>query len=447
MESLPRIRVSNNGRFLVAESGVPFFWLADTAWELFHRLTREEAALYFANRQAKRFNVIQAVALAEMDGLNTPNMNGDRPLIDNDPSKPNDIYFDYVDELIRMAANHDLYMGLLPTWGDKVTPMWGIGPAVFSEENARVYGRYLGERFGAYSSVIWILGGDRPSVTDAADHRPIWRAMAAGIDEGAGFSPLKTYHPKGGMSSSSEVHEDAWLDMNMIQSGHGSGRDAPTWEMIAHDYALTPVKPTLDGEPNYEDHAVNRWPTWDPLTGYFREHDVRKQSYRSVFAGGCGVTYGHHFIWQMWDQTRQVKNNGAELFPWDKALDRLGAFSMQHLRALMESRPYLSRIPDQSLIVSPPAERRLHMQATRDSTGSYACIYLPETRPVTVDLTSLSGSAINIWWFDPATGEAVADGSIGRQAPLRTFEAPGAGPDWVLVLDDADRGFFAPGRA
>ena len=65
MTTLPRIRVSANRRFLMTDDGVPFFWLGDTAWELFHRLTREEAAHFFETRQAQRFTVIQAVALAE----------------------------------------------------------------------------------------------------------------------------------------------------------------------------------------------------------------------------------------------------------------------------------------------------------------------------------------------------------------------------------------------
>ena len=40
---LKRIRVSNNKRFLVTQDGKPFFYLADTAWELFHRTDREQA--------------------------------------------------------------------------------------------------------------------------------------------------------------------------------------------------------------------------------------------------------------------------------------------------------------------------------------------------------------------------------------------------------------------
>ena len=39
----PRLRVSDNQRYLVHADGTPFFYLGDTAWELFHRLDREEA--------------------------------------------------------------------------------------------------------------------------------------------------------------------------------------------------------------------------------------------------------------------------------------------------------------------------------------------------------------------------------------------------------------------
>lgn len=45
-----RLQVSENRRFLVHEDGQPFFHLGDTAWELFHRLNREEAARYLDNR-------------------------------------------------------------------------------------------------------------------------------------------------------------------------------------------------------------------------------------------------------------------------------------------------------------------------------------------------------------------------------------------------------------
>ena len=444
-QPLARVQASADGHFLETEYGEPFFWLGDTAWELFHRLNREEAARYFADRQEKRFTVIQAVVLAEFDGLNTPNAYGERPLLDKDPTRPNGAYFAYVDELVQMAANHDLYVGLLPTWGDKVTQMWGVGPMVFDRQNAHAYGRFLGERYRDQTNLIWILGGDRPPVRDDDDWRPVWRAMAAGIEEGTGGVTLMTYHPAGGpVSTAAWLQEETWLDIHMMQSGHNGGRDVPVWDCITSDYARTPARPTLDGEPNYEDHPVSPWPTWDPTNGYFRDHDVRKQLYRSVFAGGCGVTYGNHSIWQFACERHGAINHAER--DWSSALDRPGAAQVCHLRALMESRPYFTRVPDQSILVSAEGERAHHVRATRDRAGSYAFVYLPLALPVTVKLEVISGDLVQAWWYVPCTGEAIAIDQFSAKG-TKTFTPPGYHPDWVLVLDDAACDFSAPGQA
>ena len=67
------LKVSENGRYLQLEDGQPFFYLADTAWELFHRLDREEAVRYLDNRARLGFTAVQAVAIAELDGVRRPN--------------------------------------------------------------------------------------------------------------------------------------------------------------------------------------------------------------------------------------------------------------------------------------------------------------------------------------------------------------------------------------
>jgi hypothetical protein len=430
--NLPRIRVSDNHRFLVTEDGKPFFWLGDTAWELFHRLSLVEAELYLRNRAEKHFTVIQAVALAEFDGLRMANTNGDIPFEGNDPDHPNEAYFVHLDKVIGIAASLGLYIGLLPTWGDKVNRQWGAGPVIFTPENARRYGGWLGKRYAAHTNILWILGGDRPAVTETEDYREIWREMAAGIDEGSGRKVFKTYHPMGGASSSAWLHEEPWLDMNMMQSGHGQGHDVPVWEMVAHDYALQPAKPMLDGEPNYEDHPVNPWPKWDPANGYFRDNDVRKQIYRSVFAGACGVTYGHHSMWQFYQSSREPINYPDR--DWLEALNRPGASQVQYLKALMESRPYLARIPDQSLLVSDPGNGGEHVQATRDQEGSYAFIYCPTSRPVRVELVKLVGKSVQASWYDPRSGQIQLVGTFPGQS-TQSFSPPLEGPDWVLILD------------
>lgn len=69
---IDHIEVSENQRFLTHQGGKPFFYLGDTAWELFHRLDQDEAKLYLKDRAKKGFTVIQAVAISELDGISTP---------------------------------------------------------------------------------------------------------------------------------------------------------------------------------------------------------------------------------------------------------------------------------------------------------------------------------------------------------------------------------------
>jgi hypothetical protein len=83
-------------------------------------------------------------------------------------------------------------------------------------------------------------------------------------------------------------------------------------------------------------------------------YDVRKQGYRSVFAGACGYTYGHHTIWQFYKPPRQPINYPA--YTWDEAIYRPGAAQLTYLSRLMVSRPYLTRVPDQGLLLSNPGE-------------------------------------------------------------------------------------------
>jgi len=113
-QELPLLKISNNQHYLVTENDEPFFWLGGTAWELIHRLTKEDIDIYLTDRANKGFTVIQTVILAELDGLNTPNAYGNKPLIDNDPTKLNNKYFELVDYVINKSEELGLYVGLLP---------------------------------------------------------------------------------------------------------------------------------------------------------------------------------------------------------------------------------------------------------------------------------------------------------------------------------------------
>ncbi|MEJ7645534.1 MAG: glycoside hydrolase family 140 protein [Chryseolinea sp.] len=435
-----QLRVSDNHRYLVTADGKPFFWMGDTAWELFHRLNREEAEKYLKNRAEKGFTVIQAVVLAEMDGLHDPNPYGEIPLENDDPTKPREAYFQHVDFIIKKAEQLGLYIAMLPTWGDKVfKDRWGIGPEIFKTENARFYGKWLANRYKSQKNIIWVLGGDR-NPRDEKDIA-IWRSMAAGIVEAAGGQDkaLITYHPQpnnledGG--SSKWFHNDEWLDFNMFQTGHC--RENNLWERISYVYNLKPVKPVIDGETLYEDHPVC-FNAND--MGTSSAYDVRKHAWIDVFAGAFGHTYGCHDIWQMYAPNRTPIN--APHFPWYIAMDLPGASQMKFLRSLIESRPMLDRIPDQTLITDELGAND-HIQATRGK--DYIFVYSAQGKSFTLRTGKISGNSFQTYWYNPRNGEVTAGVKAEKKAEQKFTPPTSAyGSDWVLVVDDASKGYTSP---
>jgi len=431
------LRVSDNHRHLEFEDGEPFLYLGDTAWELFHRLNREEAELYLSNRANKGFTVIQAVVLAELGGLEDPNPYGQLPLIDRDPARPSEAYFKHVDYIVGKARDLGLFIGMLPTWGK----YWKTSGGIFTPENARTYGHFLGERYKD-EPIIWVLGGDHNPGDDR--ERTIIEAMARGLKDGDGGRHLITFHPRGPGLSSDYFHDADWLDFNMFQSSHAA-RDHDNGVFAEHDYQMKPAKPTLDGEPRYETLPVGFYVTNAARNVRFDDYDVRQAAYWSLLAGACGHTYGHGSIWQMWQPDRNPVLWAS--VPWYESLDHPGAFQMGYIRKLFESRPFQKLVPDQSILVNGPDTGPAKVRAARATDGSFAFVYSPRGEPFMVRVNCIKSPRIRSTWFDPRYGAAASIHTTDTPG-FQTFVPPtsGRGCDWLLVLDAADAGFPTPGQ-
>ena len=429
-----KLKISDNRRFLQNEDGTPFFYLADTAWELFHRLTLEETEFYLDTRKVQGFNVIQTVLISEMDGLRTANAYGQLPLIEMNPENPNPEYFEFVEQVLKLAEKREMYLAIVPTWGDKIDQVFGIGPEIFNESNAFAYGKWLGKRFCSRPNIIWMNGGDR---TGGGNNYAIWDALGKGI-KSEDQNHLMTFHPFGDASSSMWFHDADWLDFNVCQSGH-SMRNYPNHMMITYDYMRQPVKPCLDSEPRYEEHAVN----WKPdINGFFNDYDVRQAAYWAVFAGACGHTYGTHPVWQMYDKIREPI--GFVRYTWKEALALKGASQLIHLQNLILSRPYFERIPDQSILNSPKVGEE-HIRCTRGN--SYLFCYLSSGGEVELNADRIPWNQSNAWWFDPRSGISTFIGFFEKtQIKCFTSRSQGRAADWVLVLDNAAINFPVPGN-
>lgn len=435
-----RLQVNGNGRFLEYSDGRAFFYLGDTAWELFHRLNREEADFYLQNRAEKGFTVIQAVILSERNGLVEGNAYGELPLIDKNPDQPNEAYFKQVDYIVDRAESLGLFMGVLPTWGkywNSTTP----ADKIFTEQNAGQFGEYLGKRYQD-KPIIWILGGDQNIHTE--QDRKIVEALAAGLKRGDGGNHLITYHPRGPGLSSDYFHQSEWLDFNMNQSSHAA-HDHDNGLFIEHDYHLSPAKPTMDGEPRYESLAVGFYFDGANRMDRFDDDDCRQAAYWALLAGACGHTYGHNSIWQMWSPGREGVIWVS--IPWNEAVNDPGSFQMGYLRSLFESRPFQQLIPCPEMILCAPTFGGAKIRAARAADGSFAFIYSPQGEPFTIDRGMITADRRREIWFDPRYGVAYPIHS-GDTAGIQTYTPPtsGRGQDWLLIIEDEAKHYPLPGR-
>ena len=88
----------------------------------------------------------------------------------------------------------------------------------------------------------------------------------------------------------------------------------------------------------------------------------RYQAYWAVFHGSVGFVYGHKNLWTMteagtpWPEAREKIPGLAS----PDALDAPGSAHLMHLRALMESKPIQTRVPDQFITLSEYAGHRWH---------------------------------------------------------------------------------------
>jgi hypothetical protein len=330
---------------------------------------------------------------------------------------------------------------MVPTWGS----YWSSADpdrVIFTPENAREFGRFLGSRYED-KPIIWILGGDQN--VNTAGEREIIDAMALGLEEGDGGTHLITYHPRGPGFSSDSVQDADWLDFNTYQSSH-SAHDHDNGLFAEHDLALQPIRPTLDGEPRYEHIPVGFYYRPNTTRDRFDAYDCRQAAYWSLLAGAAGHTYGNNNIWQMWTPDHEPMISAS--IPWHEALNHPGAFQMGLVRRLFESRPYQLLVPNQKIIKDGPSTGGGKIRAAVAKDGSFAFIYSPRGEQFTVDKSAISGVKTNEIWFDPRYGNSYPIHSPETKG-IQSFTPPtsGRGNDWVLIIENAELNFPAPGRS
>jgi hypothetical protein len=391
------VRVGPNGRCFVDGQGAPFFWLGDTQWELFRTRPPEDAEAILQRRKEQGFTAVQVMITGVGDG-SRPNAAGETPWVGHDPARPNEAYFRNVDRVVEAARR--LGIVLVPGVYHQVQR------AVITAANARQYARWVARRYADAPNVVWSMYPEaKPEFV------PVAREVAAGLQEGDGGAHLITVHPDPSPTSSSFIHDEAWLAFNSIQPWQGYELLYP---MVDADYRRTPPKPVVMAEGGYEGLHYTRVHT--PLL-------IRKQAYWSYLAGGHH-TYGH------------ADSHLAPPGAWRQWIGSLGARHMGVCRKVLTSlRQWWALIPDQSLLVGGAGSGMTLNVAARSPEGQWALVYLSSNTTVSVSVErAVEGGPFAAHWVDPTTGEKTRIGAVVSKGPI-AFSTPGGWEDALLLFE------------
>ena len=437
--------------------GQVFFWLGDTAWLMFHELTREEIDDYLMNRTQKGFNVIQTVCVHHFPVCTKAGRNA---FIENDVTQPDtdgeDSYWALADWTVERARQLGLYLALVPHWGN-------LAPR-FTKEEMEGYIDFLTKRYKDCDNILWLTGGDVRGDEDAS----YWQTMGRRIKQNCPRQ-LVSFHPFGRTSSADFFPNDPWMDFHMFQSGHRTydqvfldswddkmpaasdekniyyGED--NWRYVADGRQLKRTMPILDGEPSYEHipqglHVASQ-PYWTPA-------QVRRYGWWSVLAGAAGFTYGHNSIMQFYPGYGQ----GAFFvrYPWKDAIHGPAGMSAAAMGRFMQKlfdqgvRDALAQGADPAAWIQENfkpcpdilrGDSRWSQKQREDrimayQAGTIRLCYTWTGRPICLTIPG----PCEAWWMDPVCGALSRIGTV-KASGTYTF-APPAGDfdhkDWLLVL-------------
>ena len=414
------LRPSPDGRYLVDAKGAPFFYHADTAWQLPKKATLAVAEEYFDRRVKDGFTAIQLHTVSK-EVAPVGNFNGDEPFVPlEDILKPNESYWRHLDAVLEVAEKRGLFVSIAALWirwGGQDKEGWRYQ---LTDDNAKAYGRFLGQRYAARKNILWILGGD----ANPGERQKAISLLAQGLKETAPHH-LVTVHNAPEHSSAAFFAGESWLDINAAYTYRETYRQVLSeW---LRPYPNQRPRPIFLIESGYEKESNDQRPG-DP----FR---VRRQAYGAILSGALmGHAYGHRELWKFSGQ-------------WRQSLDDTGSKQMRQVRELFTTRAWWKLEPDQDhrLVVAGrgKAGEVDYVTAAVAQDGSFAILYLPQARPITVDLARLSRGAdheVRTAWFDPTTGESRrVEGSPFPPRTNREFIPPDKNAvgdnDWVVILE------------
>lgn len=349
---MSEITVSESKDYFIKD-GKPFFYLADTIWMAFSKLSESEWRDYLHYRKVQGFNVVQ-VSLFPLDHDNSADENELLPFMKNEDGTPdyyvrNDAYFNKVEKMIAVAAEYGITVALHLVWAHHIPDSWaskGHEERVIPEAQLYPIYSYAVERVKKYHPVYAISGDVRFENQAVTDYCMKVLKIVNELDNGA----LTTLHIAPGEQPDDSLIYNPALKFYSYQSGH-SFLDQDNPEKFSAQFLKQPVKrPIVNTEPSYEGHKDGF------REGRFRAEDVRRMAWSSLMTGAkAGITYGAHGIWSCHRRENFFNNTSFSGIPYDfgTALRFPGAWDYSFAKAIFEYAKLYDIQPAQELLENP----------------------------------------------------------------------------------------------
>jgi hypothetical protein len=203
---------------------------------------------------------------------------------------------------------------------------------------------------------------------------------------------------------------------------------AKAYKQVLEDLQLPNAKPTVNGEPCYEDHPVD----WKPNeNGWFNDFDVTQSTYQSVLAGSLGHTFGNHNIWQFFSKLNSPISYART--PWQQAIDYPAATQMTYLKTFFETYAWYKLQPSQDVVVNNTTH---FISTSKAKDNSFLIVYIPNGGTVTINTSQFNSTVAKAYWFNPRMGNYIKIGLLSNTKE-QVFKPPfdkERGNDWVLLI-------------
>jgi uncharacterized protein DUF4038/collagenase-like protein with putative collagen-binding domain len=416
------LEIDSSSRYLIDQNGKPFLLFGDAAWSLFAALSDSDADLYLENRRQLGFNAVLVNLLEHKFTANAPkDFYGFSPFTGQTFTTPNESYFSHVDYIVKSAAKKGILVLLDPVYlgFDCGSEGWCAEIKAATTSQMTSWGEYVGKRYGIYDNIVWVIGGD-------ADPSPV-RAQVLAVVDGIRSVDSRhqfTAHNAPGQMAVTPWPSATWLNVNAAYMS------SLIYESVLAGYSIVPPLPVFLIESRYENEKA------------VTAQQLRAQSYWTLLSGGFGHVFGNCPMWGF-----GFTSGFCSSTDWKAALNSVGANNMKYFGLLFNSRHWYKLVPDTSHTVLTVGYGTYgqsdYATAAYTSDGSSILAYLPSSRSITVNGSSLTGNMMTAWWYNPSNGEATKIGTYAT-ASVQIFLPPGNG-DWVLVLDSSNFSFPPPG--